>query len=101
MSAKSLFVVDLNYLAPLPEVDVYLEGHRAFLRDGYAKNMFLASGPKVPRTGGIILAEANSLADLEAFLNLDPFKANGVADYSITEFNAVMHKEGLFSDGAQ
>ena len=97
MSEQSIFVVDLVYLAPLEDVDVYLEGHRAFLRDGYSKGMFLASGPKKPRTGGIILAQAKTRADLEQFLEGDPFKANGVANYDITEFNAVMHAPHLFA----
>jgi uncharacterized protein YciI len=57
-----------------------------FLRKYYKSNTFIASGRKVPRTGGIILVLAKSKEEVEAIINEDPFIINKLAKYSITEF---------------
>lgn len=60
--------------------------HVKFLKKYYEKNVFVASGRKVPRTGGIILAVANSKADLEEIVKEDPFYSLKLAEFKITEF---------------
>ncbi|MCK7612178.1 YciI family protein [Roseibium sediminicola] len=91
----NLFVIDLTYRADLSEIDRLLEAHRDFLKQHYAIGVFLASGPKVPRNGGIILAQGESREAIERVVEQDPFKAEGVADYSITEFSPVMTAQGF------
>ena len=78
-----LFVVLLDYLCPMPEVDRHMEAHRAFLDRHYAAGHFLLSGRKEPRTGGVILARANSQAELTQWISEDPFRSAGVARYEI------------------
>ena len=51
-----MFIVSLRYVVPVEQVEPHMEGHMAWLEDHYASGMFMASGRKVPRTGGIILA---------------------------------------------
>jgi uncharacterized protein YciI len=70
----------------LEEVDRLLEPHVRFLDEAYAQGIFLASGRRVPRTGGVILDSAESRAILEAVLTNDPFCQEGVATYDIIEF---------------
>lgn len=91
----NLFVIDLTYCADLSEVDKLLEPHRAFLKTQYEAGVFLASGPKHPRTGGVILARGGALEEMECLVALDPFKREGVADYRITEFSPVMSVPGF------
>ena len=43
-----MFVIMVNYVKPLSEIDAHLESHRRFLDEGYAAGYFLASGPRVP-----------------------------------------------------
>jgi uncharacterized protein YciI len=81
-----MFVVDLNYIVPLEKIDAAMGDHMKFLRKYYKLNAFIASGRKVPRTGGIILAQAKSKEEIEAIINEDPFVINKLAKYSITEF---------------
>jgi len=95
-SRKSVFVIDLTYVVDLSEVDVHIPAHIEFLDQIYEQGLFLASGAKVPRTGGIILAIASSREALEAKLLLDPFKKEGLAKYQITEFHASKHKSNFF-----
>ncbi|MDH3347989.1 MAG: YciI family protein [Desulfobulbaceae bacterium] len=90
-----MFVVSLTYKCSLSEVDQQLEAHVAYLREQYAQGHFIASGRKVPRTGGIVLAKAASKEALEKILAEDPFAQNDLADYTITEFTASMVGEGF------
>lgn len=83
-----LYIVELTYTVPLEKVEPLLEAHLAFVDEGYARGIFLMSGPKDPRDGGIILALAESGEALEAFLAKDPFWTEQVADFRITAFAA-------------
>jgi len=74
-----MFVISITYKKPLAEIDALLQGHRAFLNEQYAKGTFLMSGRKVPRSGGVILAQGTDRAAIEAIVRLDPFHAAGVA----------------------
>ena len=81
-----LFVIDISYVTALENVDPLVEPHMAFIADNYASGKFLASGGKVPRTGGVIIARGQSLQDIETLIRDDPFHSAGIADYAITEF---------------
>jgi len=95
-----MFIITLTYLKPAEEIDALLAAHRAYLHEQYENGMFLISGRMVPRTGGVILATADSRADIEAVIELDPFREAGVASYQITEFVPTMAVE-IFSQFKQ
>ena len=80
------FFLELAYKVPTSVVDEHLAQHVEFLKEQYGKGNFLASGRKVPRTGGIILSNVSSKEELEQIIAQDPFNQNGVADYEIVEF---------------
>lgn len=81
-----MFVISLSYTKPLADVELQLAAHIEYIDHYYAKGVFLASGRKVPRTGGIILARADSLVEIHTIVKLDPFYIAGVAEFEITEF---------------
>lgn len=81
-----MFVVDLTYIVPLEAIDAAMGDHMKFLRKYYKLNTFIASGRKVPRTGGIILVLAKTKEEVEGIINEDPFIIKKLAKYSITEF---------------
>jgi len=85
-----VFIISLTYKAELTEVDKHIEGHVTFLEKYYANGFFIASGRKVPRTGGVILAKASSLNEVEKIIQEDPFHITGLANYHITEFIPTM-----------
>ncbi|MDN0085350.1 YciI family protein [Crenobacter sp. SG2305] len=89
-----MFIVSLSYTAALEEIDVRLAEHVEWLEAGYAAGVFLASGRKVPRDGGVILARGERAA-LEARLADDPFARAGLARYEITEFIPTMTVDEL------
>lgn len=94
-NSDNLFVIDIEYVAPLEQVDALIEQHKAFLEHNYANKRFLASGPKVPRSGGVILAVATSREEVETLIQDDPFHSHGVARYTVTEFVPRMTAQGL------
>jgi uncharacterized protein YciI len=81
-----MFVINLNYIVPLEQLDAHMTDHVKFLRKYYKQNIFVASGRKVPRTGGIILALAKSKDDIEKIITEDPFYIHKLAEFTITEF---------------
>ncbi|WP_206080324.1 YciI family protein [Pacificoceanicola onchidii] len=85
---QHLFVVELTYVADMEAVDRVLDPHLDWVNAQYDTGVFLVSGPKVPRDGGIILAQASSRAALETLLASDPFATADVAEYRVTEFIA-------------
>jgi uncharacterized protein YciI len=81
-----MFVINLNYIAPLEKLDQHMVEHVKFLQKYYKKNVFIASGRKVPRTGGIILALAGSKEEVEEIMKEDPFCMLKLAEVTIIEF---------------
>jgi uncharacterized protein YciI len=81
-----MFIVDLQYIVPLEQLDEHMAAHVAYLKKYYKKNVFVASGRKVPRTGGIILALSETEEELKEILMQDPFYQHRLADYKITQF---------------
>lgn len=82
----NLFIVDIEYTVPMDEVRKVIEPHMEFVRRAYDEGRFLASGAKVPRTGGIIVMMAQSPEAAHAYLSADPFVTAQVAEYRLTEF---------------
>ncbi|WP_328393574.1 YciI family protein [Streptomyces sp. NBC_00390] len=81
-----MFVLELTYTAPLERVDELLEAHLEWLDAQYEEGVFIASGRKNPRDGGVILAVGDDRACMERITAADPFVAGEVCTYRITEF---------------
>ncbi|GHB28695.1 hypothetical protein GCM10007094_16580 [Pseudovibrio japonicus] len=87
---QNFFIVDLHYTASFDEIEPLLDAHVEFLRENYDAGRFIASGAKVPRTGGVIVATAETREMLEELLTKDPFHQHSVARYTVTEFRPSM-----------
>ena len=81
-----MFIIDINYTASLEEIDKYMFDHVRYLKAHYDNNVFIASGRKIPRTGGIILCIADSEKDVNLIINDDPFFIHKLAEFKVTEF---------------
>ena len=89
-----MFILALTYVKPNEEADKHMEPHMDWVKEGYAKGWFLASGRKVPRTGGVILATGDR-SEIEAYAAADPFTLHGIASYEITEIALTKTVDGL------
>ncbi len=88
---KKLFVCKVNYIQPLQKVEEFLIPHRAYLQQGYDKGILLASGPRNPKDGGLIIGRFTSKEDAISFSKNDPFCIHNIAIYEIIEFEAVLY----------
>jgi uncharacterized protein YciI len=84
---SAMFILTLTYTSDLEQVDQFLPGHNQFLQKYFENKMFICSGPKIPRTGGIILCQSESIENVIKIIEEDPFKIYGVANYEIIEFS--------------
>jgi uncharacterized protein YciI len=80
-----MYVVSLTYKVAQEIVDQHVDAHMDWVNDAFDQGVFIASGRKVPRTGGVLLSRADRLT-LDESLAKDPFKVHGVADFDVTEF---------------
>ncbi|ETO41204.1 YciI family protein [Morganella sp. EGD-HP17] len=89
------YLVVLTYIKPLKDVDEQMSAHIEWLKKGYSDGAFLASGRRVPRNGGVIIAQCNDIHALEQRLSQDPFQKMGIAESVIIPFEASMKSEAL------
>ena len=81
-----MFIFSLTYVKPLSEVERFLPAHIQFLDEHYKKNLFMCSGRKIPRTGGVILCNCADIVEARSIMEKDPFYKEGIAQYDIIEF---------------
>jgi uncharacterized protein YciI len=72
-----------------------LAGHMDWVRAQYEAGVFVASGRKVPRDGGVVLAVGDDRAAIEKLVATDPFSVAGVCEYRVTQFLATSVAPGL------
>jgi uncharacterized protein YciI len=92
-----MFFIDLKYLASFEDVSVYMDVHLNHLQKYYDEKVFVVWGSKVPRTGGVILAFANSREQIEAIISEDPFYRHKLAEFTVTEFLTPVHHPDLLT----
>ena len=90
-----MFIIDIHYIAPVEEVDKYIDGHVAYLNKFIGNHTFIIAGRKVPRSGGILIANAGSKEEVEKIIAEDPFYQHKVAEMTITEFLHARHHPAL------
>lgn len=98
-----MFVLELTYTVPLEQVQPLLEDHMRWVKTQYEAGVFVASGRKVPRDGGVILAVGNDRDAIERLVAADPFSVAGVCEYRVTQFLATSVApvvEGLKEDAS-
>lgn len=86
-----MFIVLIEYVAPIERIDALMSRHVAFLEPHLRTGMFVAAGRRNPRTGGVVLARAESREELTALMADDPFVAEGAATFEILEFRTSLH----------
>ena len=81
-----MLIVELTYQVELEEIDRAMKDHVAFLKKQYSAGVFVASGRKIPRDGGVILATGVTREEMDQIMQTDPFCSRGLAEYRIVEF---------------
>lgn len=90
-----MFIISLTYKVAIENVEHHIPEHNSFLQKYYDSGVFIASGRKEPRTGGIIICNAHSKNKVEQIITEDPFHIYQIAEYSITEFIPTKYNENF------
>lgn len=80
-----MFVVLLRFAEKRAEAGRLMDGHKAWLEQGFQDGIFLMAGSIRPQSGGAILAHGTSLEALSRRVDEDPFVAEGVVRAEILE----------------
>lgn len=80
-----MFLISIEYKVSFDKIEPYLDGHISFVRKFVDAGIFVLTAKKIPRTGGVILAKAESREELMKILSEDPFMAFDLAKSDISE----------------
>lgn len=86
-----MYVLLIRYTKPLDEVQKHQSAHREYLQGLYAQGKLVCSGPREPRTGGVIIANVDSELEVSKIVADDPYFENGVAEYDAVRFVPAQH----------
>lgn len=90
-----MYILMLNYVKSLEEVDKEINSHKEYLEKFYSSKKFIFSGRRNPRVGGVILCKAKDKKEVESIIKQDPFYIKKIAEYEIIEFIPTKCAEGL------
>ena len=80
------FVVTIEYIKPMEMVEEHTPAHREFSAGLKDKGMLLFSGPFNPRTGGMLVMQAEDMNQAVSAFDEDPFKKLDIAKYQVREW---------------
>ena len=90
-----MFIVLLKFSDNKAAASEHMEGHKAWLKQGFDEGVFLLAGSLQPNLGGGILAHNASLNELQQRVNDDPFVAENVVNAEIIALAAAKADERL------
>lgn len=88
-----MFLIILKYIKPLNSVDEQVPAHMEFLKKCYDRSEFICSGRRVPRVGGIILANVETEQKVWELIEQDPFYVHEIAEFEVIEFLPTKYDE--------
>lgn len=80
-----MFVVVLRFAEHRAEAPRWMEGHKAWLQQGFEDGVFLLAGSLQPQLGGAVLAHHTHREALQQRVDADPFVAQGVVSAEILD----------------
>lgn len=90
-----MFVVLLKFGENKSRAGQLMEGHNAWIKQGFDDGVFLLVGSLEIGQGGAILAHNASLQELEERVSLDPFVEEGVVNMEILQISSKKAVEQL------
>lgn len=80
-----MFIITLRFSDNKANAGQHGNGHKLWIEKGYADGVFLLTGGIKPQAGGVIIAQGESRAAIEARVNEDPFVVEKVVEAEILE----------------
>ncbi len=95
-----LYLVTLNYIRPIEEVNAHLDTHRDWLVAHTRSGQILVAGPLEDRSGGFLLARSANRDELDHMLALDSYAKLRLVECHIRGFDAALRAEAFPVDWA-
>ena len=80
-----MFLIQLKFSTNKANASQFMDGHNAWLKEGFAKGTFLLAGTIQPKLGGAVIAHNATLEQIQAIVKEDPFVTEGVVSTEIIE----------------
>ena len=80
-----MFIVLLKFSQNKSQAGEFMDGHNAWLKQGFDDEIFILAGSLQPNQGGGIMAHNTTMEELQNRVNNDPFVANNVVQAEIHE----------------
>ncbi len=90
-----MFIVLLKFSDNKAQAGQFMDGHKAWIKQGMDEGVFLLIGSLQPNVGGAVMAHNISYAQLQQRVNDDPFVAQNVVSADILEITPNMADERL------
>ena len=90
-----MFIVLLRFSDNKAKASEYMEGHNAWIKQGFDDGIFLLVGSIEPSSGGSVIAHNISLEDIQARVNDDPFVSENIVKAEIIEISPKKTDERL------
>lgn len=82
-----MYIVLLKFSANKAAAGTYMDGHKAWLQQGFDDGLFVLAGSLVPGLGGAVVATGLSREDLDTRVAADPFVAEDVVVPEVLELD--------------
>ncbi len=90
-----MFIALLRFSGDKGRAGQFIDGHNAWIKQGFDDGVFVLVGSLQPNSGGGIFAHNISRSDLQNRLNRDPFVAENVVSAEIIEITPSRADERL------
>ncbi|CTQ60178.1 YciI family protein [Roseibium album] len=90
-----MFIVTLKFSDNKARAGDLMDGHKAWIKDGFDQGLFLMVGSLQPNMGGGIIAHNTTREEIEVFVGEDPFVSEGVVSAEILEITPARLDERL------
>ncbi len=90
-----MFIVFLRFSSNKAAAGEHVDGHNAWLKQGFDEGVFLLAGTIEPGQGGSVLAHNTTMEELEQRVQADPFVAEDVVSAEIIEVSPKKTDERL------
>ena len=90
-----MFIILLRFGENKGQAGPHMDGHKAWIKRGREDGVFLLVGSLQPNAGGAILAHNESLQDIQARVDDDPFVKENIVTAEILEITPNMADERM------
>ena len=93
-----MFIITLRYKVSLEKITKHREKHLTYLDLFYKSGNLIMSGRMDPPTGGVIVANFESMNEVDNFITNDPFYVQNLVEYDIINFTPTkISKENIIN----